>query len=304
MKFFQTLSSIANTAVATQSDHRHQASERDYQTGMQILLQAQLDAFKDLSRLQQASDHFLAAIRHHHRNPDPYIGMAYLLHLLEDAPGALRYLSEALRVDPGNQSAYSLQLAIQEQAAQSLERQPEQPPPDSDLAYDQLEDLISREIRLISSYPPPRASLDPEQVLELESRFEQLSQNFGLIQAQIEIQSQELDLLSLQSRLRPIETRIKGFEQALSQSRLMLALNQEMEQEYEATLCLSQYLLYQSPETARLQLESTLDTCDEVADQINRLDAAGAATEALEVSYHKLKAVVLHLQESIDEMKQ
>lgn len=305
MKFLQNLSTLTQSAVAARNDQRQQLSGEEFLAGMQILLQAQQDHFRDLGRLKLASDHFLAAIRSQHRNPDPYIGMAYLLHLVDDDASALNYLHEALRVDPGNQSAYSLQMAIQEAAAT-----PDQDQPaaglhigDADLAYDQLEDLIHREIQLMSAFPPPQATTDPQRYTEIEDQYEQLRQLSGLIDEQLATLEQDLDLVALHARLQPIANRLKLYERVLQASRQMVDLRRSMTDEVETTRCLSQFLVYQPPGIARAQLESTLDACDEIADAVNALEAKGTDIHELEADYAQLNAAVLHLQDAIDEMK-
>ncbi|MEZ0367609.1 MAG: hypothetical protein ACAI44_00835, partial [Candidatus Sericytochromatia bacterium] len=97
MQFFQNLSAVAN-----RPQQRHQTSEQEYAAGMQCLAQAQEAGFGQPDLLKQASNHFLAAIRHNYRHPEPYVGMAYLLMLIEDDRQALKYVCEALRIDPGN----------------------------------------------------------------------------------------------------------------------------------------------------------------------------------------------------------
>jgi tetratricopeptide (TPR) repeat protein len=297
MQFLKTLARKPKVTHAEPS----LSLEQDYSKAMQLLAQAHEEQFTQPQTLKQAAELFISAIRSNDRDPAPMLGMAYLLLLLEEYPQATLYVQAALKVDPRNQTAMNLEAVLKDRLS-------EKPGSDAGLFseeadYEQIEDYLKAEIQLISQLVPPAPLTEVEPLVEMESGFIRLREMHGALLTKLARLGQEFESLSLRQQLRPIEARIKQFENAIVLSHQLLDLRERMEQEREAALCLCQYLCYQNAEQAFTQLEIILDSCDQIAMEINTLDSRGVDIHVLEADYQLLSDALMLFQNTLDEMK-
>ena len=94
------------------SGKRHRESDVSWLHGLDLLEQAAAGGYRHKPFLIRAGESFLIAIQHNRRNPDPYVGMAYLYLLTGDQARAIRYLNEAQRVAPSHDNSRLLLAAI------------------------------------------------------------------------------------------------------------------------------------------------------------------------------------------------
>ncbi|KAL6057065.1 hypothetical protein QOT17_015728 [Balamuthia mandrillaris] len=79
-----------------------------HEQGVDLLAKAQASGFEDKQSLKDASTAFINGLVCDRNAPECYVGLAYLLLLLDDRPFALRYLNECLRVCPDYEDAKKL----------------------------------------------------------------------------------------------------------------------------------------------------------------------------------------------------
>lgn len=265
------------------TEERHAVAAQSYQQGMACLAQAQAEGFKNPARLKEASAHLLEAIRHQHHLPDPYIGMAYLMLLLNQRSDALHYLDEALRIEPSNPSAASLRQLIHTDS----------PLPQTGPHFTRrFEALLEQTIRTLSQSPPPVPCAEIKAYLQLETEAIELRRHYDELH--------DLAEETERDRLVPIAKRLALFEKALHASCELLDLHEQLQEEQETAASLDQ-LTETHTHLVQQELAHTLDHCDALADEINALESEGIPVAALEKDYEALAGTVEHLQAHLQE---
>lgn len=301
MQFLKALGKSPKPMASAEATQTRLNAAQMYEQAMQLLTQAHEEQFRDPQMLKQASELFIGSIRQNDRNPAPMVGMAYLLILLEEYASAMKYIQAALRIDPRHSSALGLQEVIQERLQEKSESETELL--SDEAKFEQLEDYLKAEIQMLSKLPQPQPFTELDPLLEMEGGFVQLREMHGQLLTKLARLGEEFESLSLRSQLQAIERRIKQFEKAIVTSHQLLELRERMEQERDAALCLSQYLSFQNPQQAFTQLEIILDSCDQIALEINTLESQGVDIHVLEVDYQKLSDALMFFQNTLDEMK-
>jgi tetratricopeptide (TPR) repeat protein len=315
--------------IGSLSSKRHKESDVSYLQGLSLLEKAHAQQYKDKSLLLRASDAFMDAIQHNRRNPDPYVGVAYLFLLLGKTPKAIRYLNEARRVAPSHEKARILldsileQQDIQKEDAQFAEEFPENTPPtemafaanklpeldrnkDYDLLYDQIETLLMEQSKKLMNEPiEANPSMNISELGNVRERGAQLNQIYGHIDRQLKILDEEIDTSELRIRLRPLEVMKRRLDQILTVSQQYQEI-QARSQDAQSQ-CQKLYRQILSCQTASEQrqieaaIEPLLDECDKIADALDSIAEQGFDISPVEDYYQQLIGAVETCQDLLDE---
>lgn len=307
----QLLSNL-ETKTFSLAQQRHDEAAELTRDGMLCLLEARDEGFTDPELLAEACEYLLDAIRHNRNDPDPYIGMGYLLWLIGESAEAAPYLLEALHLDPGNSDATQLLELTRQPLATAP--QPQAPPPiavepelDYDRLYDELEAYITREVQQLSALPPKAFAITDqrERIERMERRFETLSQTQAEIQASLAAVEEEIDCSELRQKLRPFDVLLKRCGASLSRSWELIQLQEVIaghSRWLQRELGRFEARNGELPEDfSQERFEALLGDCDALADQLDALEQEGLEAGELITAYERLAQQVTILQELLDQ---
>ncbi|PKL75634.1 MAG: hypothetical protein CVV27_14350 [Candidatus Melainabacteria bacterium HGW-Melainabacteria-1] len=300
----------------TLQENRQSASEANLFQGIACLEKFQQDGFGDLDLLKLACRQLIQAMKANSLDDRPCLALAYTFLLIEDYETAGEYLGLAREIDRNN----PLNAALGETMAE-LKRLPdetEQKIPvlaeipstgeaalDYDALYDEVEASIVKQVHALMQQPPPKPSLNPTQVKQLEHLYQQLQNNHQAICRQIAVVDREIDVSELRVKLKPFEASLQRYEKALLASEQLKSLRNELDQELQK--------IEQASQTAdaatdpgdipvlEQTLESLLDHCDAYADQLDALHTSGVEISAIEPLYNNVLQNVEELRETLED---
>ncbi|MEZ0367630.1 MAG: hypothetical protein ACAI44_00945 [Candidatus Sericytochromatia bacterium] len=300
--------------VRTQSDlvaNRRDESESQCKQAYFLIAEAEGQGFVDKAPLKQAMRLFIQAARQRRNYVEPYIGLAYLSLLIDQKEVALKYLQTALRLEPGNEDALRLQNYLVEGPPEpvaeesfelvTLETVQTQDP---DQLYDQLEKALFHWIRELMKQPPPQAGIKPEVIEQLQKQNEELEDRVRGFDRQITLLDQDFDTSELRRRLRPLEVMLQRYQKALEVSESMQMIHKQLQGLIDTVRGISARVQNPVPEQlqrAEAEIESLMDSCDWVADQLDALDNQGHDIGPLEYSYKILAAIIEQVRDTVDE---
>ena len=314
---------------AKQGQERALVSSAACDAGFQCLASAfkAENSVRSRQLLMQAYDSFQNALELQRTNPEPYVGLSYLLTTMEQYDNALVYLEEAGRLCPTYPNIQVMRQSI-ETAKQKKDKQrrtltstaktPRLEPPapkfkpivpaglDYDSLYDQTENQIGQRVHQIMRenrlpLSPTINSKELELILGQRKQWLKWQQE---IRNTLNTLDQEIDISPLQLQLKPFEMMLRRYTQFIEASQRLIDLKQRIRD--ESALVLSQIREGQGvadPSDVailRENLESILDQCDKIADQMDAVEAMGFDNSVLMADYDKLIRYVEALQEEID----
>ena len=176
---------------------------------------------------------------------------------------------------------------------------------ENDEALD-LADKIRAEVEVFQTVAPPVASLSQENLKQLVEDKRYVMQRFNTLEAELqELEAQgQNELTALWKNIRPLQLRLKSIADALQISKAFQALEQRLKAEIaevkEASLALAkQFLPYNLPEFEK-GMESFMDRCDEIADQLDRYESLGYPIDELEPLYNQWMTMIESYGELLD----
>lgn len=267
---------------------------KSWADGMQALSEAQeLDGVERQERLVQSCDQFILAIHHARSRPEPYLGMAYLLTILEDYHSAGKYVRLALRLAPGYPEAEDLNRLIQTCSAVSNAfadlselcmvagvRLEEVLPEDQDIQPEELyaktETLLYTQLQLIDHEPAPEVVTRPEGLAEMKHRTQELTAFTRAIRQRLEILRQHKDIAELELQLQGLENLCQKCQSCLHISQQLAEMSEWVKQDFKL---LTRHVI-------QLRMHAT---AEEVA-RAERFDAE------LQTRYDKIVAIIQGLE--------
>lgn len=99
---------------------RHSEALDYYTIGMSCVAIASQSNFADKALIKQSISFLMEAIKFNRSNPKPYIGIAYILMVYGNHPIALKYLQQALQIDPKSEEAKKLKEQLKKHINHSL----------------------------------------------------------------------------------------------------------------------------------------------------------------------------------------
>jgi len=309
-----TPNSLGEIAAVTDLSERRQQAEQDYLTGLGKLKEAELQAYRDKKALLAAYRHLATAVQKNRNEPRYHVALAYLLILIENPSRALMHIAEALRLEPTHERALLLQENLKSLQQASPERKrlaswqtfQGLPQPaasqDFDDLYDEVEFFLNQEVKvMMQTLVSPQPSLDFDQMLEQERVYEQLLALEEMVNHKLQILDHEMDIQTFETLLRPLHQMQVRFAQALegyaNYQVLLAGFEEAQEQVEELKVALEQGT---QPQALQAPLDSLLDLCDELADQMDQLSET-VSIQPIESHYEQLVAQVERLQDRMDE---
>lgn len=292
-------------------EKRHKQAEELFQKGVELLTRSRANQFKDKGQVKQACECFLKSIQYNRRDTRPHLFLAYTMMVFQDNQEALVYVKNALAIEPENSDAIALRDLIVAQAKASMKKEtetvissqlnlPEKGSEiDYDILYDQTEALIIEKVKeLMCTQERDQLAIKPEKLSHLKKKFLSLRELYMHVFMQIDIIDQEIDTTELRATVKPLSTLFKRCEKVYLQSRKLFEIDQMIRSEIAIV---EHYLLAlrQKPISSET-LESRLDRCDAIADQLDDLEAKGIPIKMLESGYEMLLKKLTTLQDEMD----
>ncbi|PKL79205.1 MAG: hypothetical protein CVV27_02205 [Candidatus Melainabacteria bacterium HGW-Melainabacteria-1] len=301
--------------VRTQSDllaNRRDESESQCKQAYFLIAEAEAQGFNDKAPLKQAMRLFIQAARQRRRYVEPYIGLAYLSLLIDQKEVAQKYLQTALQLEPQNEDALRLQQYLIDGPEETpalegfalLALEPVTSALDPDQLYDQIEKSLFHWIRELMKLPPPLPCLIAEDLEQLKQQTEELESRVLQVEHQISSLDQEFDTSELRRRLRPMETMLQRYQRALDASEQMLTIQKQIQSLIDTVRGISSRLQRPTPELLvriETELESLMDSCDWVADQIDAIENQGHDIAPLAYNYNILTTLIEQIRDIVDE---
>ena len=173
---------------------------------------------------------------------------------------------------------------------------------DLDHFYEKVEKRIYHKVQTSMRLNLPEMSLEASELKILETHQEQLSLFVLDLHQDLERLEKEIDITALQQLVRPLEQQLERIQSSLELSRLFRRLRgmiSKLTREVIEThgqwdkKNLSSVIGEQS-------LESYLDRCDGIADELEELESTGRNITALEKPYQRVVSLLESLQEKLD----
>jgi hypothetical protein len=219
--------------------------------GMKALSDAQeLDGTERQARLVQSCDKFILAIHHARSRPEPYLGMAYLLTILEDYHSAGKYVRQALHLAPNYPEAEDLNRLIQtcsvvtdafadlsELCLVAGMRMEEIHPEDQDLncedLYAKTETLLYTQLQLVDHEPPPEVVIRTEALAEIKHSTQELAAFTKGIRRRVEILEQHMAVTELVLQLEKLEAISQKYQACLQTSQKLAEISDWVKQDFK-----------------------------------------------------------------------
>lgn len=255
----------------------------------------------DPQALQAANEALYAAIQLNPNSAKAHFGIARLYLLSENPARCEVYLREVLRLDPHHSEAQALldQLAVGREIPDTFQLIDLDEAIDYDQLHEQLAQRISENIQRIGKIPPFIPQADRDHTAALRDQLQQEQQHLSDLQSQLHQLENELDTTALHTRLAPYENWLRRLESTVAVSGQMLMIKSRIDREQAKVIHLMQQLHSRSPGHWESQLESLLDSCDQIADDLDPLDERYDLS-SLTPAYHQLVAHLQLLQEQMD----
>jgi len=290
----------AQSQLVQRDDMRLQTARTQYSQA-QALLQ-EYNRSLDKATLKQAMLLLTGCARMARSYAEPYLLLAYIYLALRLPQLSLKYLRVAQHLGSQDPLLGKIQAALQSGfQAPSVKRQNNKAQAhfgaadtDYDALYEEVQGLLVREVRAAMDIPLPAGpTANPERLNALHRAGHHLSESIALIQGQLELLDQEMDCSELYRKLRNLESRLRLLTQILEGSEQCVALMQTLNG-------LAQRVQTALLNPSEMDLETFLDQCDSIADQLDGFTAKGWQIAELEAVYQALIDQITLLQDKLD----
>jgi len=290
---FSALAEAREQLVSELNAGHREVSELSAFQGFCCLLAAEQKGYQAPELLKKAADAFGISLQYNRKNPQPMIGLAYLFLLVKDPRGAAPYLAEVEKLAPDYPDLPPLKYWL------SGKKPITQADSDADFRYEEVERLISASVaQYLQLHPLP--SIEPQLYLRLQEQHMALRQLCERLQNQLsDLQAETESFYKLQ----PLWEQLKAFEVAVKVSQDYLRLVKRIQTDISEVDKLNQSLQLERTHFTELEqsLESLLDRCDAIADQLDDYDQQGFEIGDVEKYYQSLCQKIENLQESVED---
>ena len=299
-------------AISSKLNTKRQKTGGDAcQKAYALLAEASINEFKYKSLLKQAISLFSEAIRFNRSSTKAYIGMGYLLLLLNDYSQAEIYLMTALRLDRENTETLALLEALQVRkfahTKGSVVSQPgeiDTPMDDWDALYDRVDEKLTHLInntQSLSSLGPSQEKKDLESYKEtlakLELKQEQLNPDIAHLDTEFETHELKLKSQEVTLHLRQFKQLILMSQEFYKLCQNMARLSQQIKELKKELNTVSDINLRQ----CESQLNMYYDRCDRFADALDEIETKGYSIDNLMSQYNLLIASIEDYQDFLDD---
>ncbi|PIQ26628.1 hypothetical protein COW36_01300 [bacterium (Candidatus Blackallbacteria) CG17_big_fil_post_rev_8_21_14_2_50_48_46] len=289
--------------AASASRRRHEESLELYARGMECLLQAEEEGFKNKRLMQEAADCLIDSIRKNRRFVEPHIAMGYLLWLYNDPAYAMQYLEEALRLEPTHEDIHVMIAKIKGRPlkTEELELIAFADAPEPATVAENIEEALGELAEEKTSAIVP--SINPHLVARLEEKQVYWFHRFEELQVQANRSRDLATKNHLREQIQPLRERTQQYRDALRVSQEMIALSDQI---LENDKTVQTYLEVSSKPMSSAQwqemqgyIDILLDNCDQFADTLDEMDGRGIPLRALSTQYEQLSERIEDLQSQL-----
>lgn len=208
----QQLTEHHRTLTAQRLEH----SQVIYNQGLLFLKQAHTKKFQNPEHLQEAGQAFLKAHQITSDNPNPGLGFAYILLLLENHTLARQYAQQVLEKHPQDRLAQAFVKRIESDLLGEVDSSV----PVSDLEqYEYIDRQVQLLVQATKQTVPPFASSDPEQINRIELDLAKLQKQHLDFLSHLKSLDWGYSNASLSFTLQPLETLIADIQACLRLSK-------------------------------------------------------------------------------------
>lgn len=315
---FATLNQ-AKQGLAKSDQQRHQQSAELYTQGRQLIRESLGDVVNK-AKLKQATDCFSKGIQYNYKNPDNYLGMGFLFLLLNQPREALPYLKTALALKPDSELGQELLRQAQRVAtpgSASLTPSPSSPAPvianpeharDYDDLYDATEAALRLALKTVMSDPilGLQPAPDATQLQHIHSQLALYQGQIAHFTHQLQILDEEIEVSDLRRTLGMIDRAVQRLVTKAALFEQFVTLAQDVQQHQEQALALTEtaHTTTEPSLIAHLetQLQTLLDHCDHMADQLDAFDGKAIDIGTLQPIYQAYVSQLENLQDALEEI--
>lgn len=313
---FNQLSSLAHL-TANRTQPRHWQSEQHLAQGIALLTQAHEAHFSNPNCLQEACRSFIEAIKYKRTDIRPYLSLAYLFLILEDHQMALKYIKQALAIEPQNRLIKDFQQRVASDYERIKQRRQEikesftpvtfEMPDtvDYDSLYDQAETAIRQAVRQVMRASVPDPALDSKEMEAIAKLFESYQQEMDRLHEQLKVIDEEIDIADLTRMMRPLEANRRRYQQLLSTSEIFCKVARQIKEEREMVkqICEEAKSTQEVEDIPVLEenLEALLENAYRYSQELNHLKQQGYTITALETIYGELHEQIESYQDILEE---
>lgn len=304
-KQFEVLQAQAQQAQAS----RHKQSQEVYQQALLYFHRAVKSEFQDKQALKQ-SVQLLHQTQHLNREDHrPSLVLGYILYLLEYPAEAAVYAHQAQKLQPQDQRVDQLLTLLKPSPVKAsvqnfeIRSSSHHKDLDFDALYDQVLAQIQEKSEHILSihYHHLKPSLDPELNRQLDHIHRSLAQFIQRTQDHFLLLEEEFDLSELENLMRPLQMRLKQWQNWLRLSEQMLTLEEQIQAEIQRVCQWTEQIRKGQP-TLEKELDALFDRCDRLADRLDALESEGLDLTVLLALYQRLVKKTDGLQDALDEV--
>lgn len=316
MQLFQEITQVDDQLSAL-SKKRQQEADHHYRMGFQILDTAFKQQFQNLALLEQACNEFIQAMRHNRSDVRPYLALSYLFSLVSNYPNAWKYAKAAKQLEPNSDVVLNWEKTLTEQQkkaeikkqrppelSQSHASELEPTPQNIQQMYTKLQNFLVAQVKHVMELKSPEPSLDNSALHEMNMALHIFQQNAEQIEAQFAWLEKHKNIDDLRKLYTPFEANLRRFREAIGVAMSLSELLercQELNREVEVIKTKIQKLAdsQEIPPVSEL-LETVLDQCDYLADNIDYLETQGYDLALVETVYSRLSKDVTECQDLLD----
>lgn len=297
LRIIRAMLQVEHTPNQRLTRFRHEESQNHLARGVECLLLAEETGYQDRELLTEACDSFLEAIKFNRQQTDAYVGMAYLLWLLGDAPQALRYLEQGLRTNPAHPDVHALIQRISGRPSGGPRPQAEAPP---DARVSALVQELIAEV-MAENTAALVATVNPHALERLQEHLDHWEGRYDEVLTAIDGLSTFHERVLLACELGPVQDRILSYHAALKDSERLLALDERIHQSTLLARETADNLEAGDPGMYRATTEMLLDQCDIYADELDRLEQEGLQIRTVDSHYQQLVEHLDVLQQHLED---
>lgn len=186
--------------------------------------------------------------------------------------------------------------------AQDPEQRKEGAENEFDALYDKVEKRILQRLQTHMRLQLPELTLESNEIKILETHEERLALTILELNQELDTLEKDMDVSGLRQRMRPLEQHLERLRDTLERSRHFRKVRSQISkltrETVESHAQVDKKALALA--AAEMLLESLLDRCDALADQLEELEMQGFSIKVLEKPYHRLVTLLEGLQEKLD----
>lgn len=303
-----SVSGISSRLSQSRAETAHKLCEQGFALLSDLLKETVLHDLKH--HFMETFDLFSKALSAQRTHPEPYIGLAYLLALVEDYPRAMAYTKAAQRLAPDHEDIDVLLSYIVAKTSAKAKTNPVHQHAvtstseiDYDALYDRVELRLKMELQRLQQAPIPEPSGKLKHCQKLDSQLQVLKAFNDELQKELRLLDEEFDISELSGYMRQIMHYMQRYRQTQSISEALVTLYTNIEAEEQYVEQFTEQMQTLSVDELDQALEKVLDRCDQLADQLDSWEGKGIVLSDLVQRYETLTREVDSLQDQLDERR-